>query len=86
MGADRLLMLHDEATCGIVKDINRTTRLLGAENNGKVTCYLDSLLFALFARLDSFEVCLYVILLGSLTNLVGRPCCIISSMTSPGGV
>ncbi|KAF8428623.1 ubiquitin carboxyl-terminal hydrolase-domain-containing protein [Tirmania nivea] len=54
-----LLILHDESTCGIVKNINRATRLLGAENNGKVTCYLDSLLFALFARLDSFEAMLY---------------------------
>lgn len=54
-----LLILHDESTSGIVKDIKRTTRLLGAENNGKVTCYLDSLLFALFARLDSFEAMLY---------------------------
>lgn len=50
-----LLVLHDEASCGIVKEINKV-RLLGAENNGKVTCYLDSLLFALFARLDLFEV------------------------------
>lgn len=75
-------MLHDESTCGIVKDINRTTRLLGAENNGKVTCYLDSLLFALFARLDSFEVCLSHILWRSLTDFVERPCFIISLMTS----
>lgn len=55
-GTCSLLLLHDESTCGIVKEINRGIPLLGAENNGKVTCYLDSLLFALFARLDSFEV------------------------------
>ncbi|PUU83352.1 hypothetical protein B9Z19DRAFT_1073134 [Tuber borchii] len=30
--------------------------MLGAENNGGVTCYLDTLLFAMFARLDAFEV------------------------------
>jgi len=67
-----LLILLDESTCGIVKDINRTTRLLGAENNGKVTCYLDSLLFALFARLDSFEVCRLTFLRDSLTDLIEK--------------
>ena len=65
-------MLHDESTCGIVKDISRTTRLLGAENNGKVTCYLDSLLFALFARLDSFEVRRPHISQGALANLMEK--------------
>lgn len=29
--------------------------MLGAENRGNVTCYLDSLLFAMFSRLDAFE-------------------------------
>jgi hypothetical protein len=29
--------------------------MLGAENRGAVTCYLDSLLFAMFAKLESFE-------------------------------
>ncbi|KAF8463584.1 ubiquitin carboxyl-terminal hydrolase-domain-containing protein [Kalaharituber pfeilii] len=57
--AVELLLLHDEATVGIVKEVKSKIPLLGAENNGKVTCYLDSLLFALFARLDSFEAMLY---------------------------
>lgn len=29
--------------------------MLGAENRGNVTCYLDSLLFAMFAHLNAFE-------------------------------
>lgn len=33
--------------------------MLGAENRGNVTCYLDSLLFAMFARLGSFEPILH---------------------------
>ena len=31
----------------------------GAENREGVTCYLDSLLFSMFARLGSFEPILY---------------------------
>lgn len=29
--------------------------MLGAENRGNVTCYLDALLFAMFANLTAFE-------------------------------
>ena len=84
-GSNSLLVLHDEASCGIVKEINKV-RLLGAENNGKVTCYLDSLLFALFARLDSFEVGERQPPLWSLTANLKRQCFTISLMTSLGGV
>jgi hypothetical protein len=34
---------------------NPKTNMLGAENRGAVTCYLDSLLFAMFAKLEAFE-------------------------------
>lgn len=34
---------------------SRYHRLMGADNRNGVTCYLDSLLFAMFARLESFE-------------------------------
>lgn len=34
-------------------------KLLGAENRNAVTCYLDSTLFAMFAKLDNFEPMLY---------------------------
>ncbi|KAK9375907.1 ubiquitin carboxyl-terminal hydrolase-domain-containing protein [Lipomyces chichibuensis] len=33
--------------------------MLGAENLNNVTCYLDALLFAMYARLESFEPILY---------------------------
>lgn len=29
--------------------------MLGAENRGGVTCYIDALLFAMFCRLEAFE-------------------------------
>lgn len=29
--------------------------MLGAENRGGVTCYLDALLFAMFCKLDAYE-------------------------------
>jgi hypothetical protein len=32
--------------------------MVGAVNRSNVTCYIDSLLFAMFSRLDSFEVIL----------------------------
>ncbi|KAJ9628579.1 hypothetical protein H2203_002480 [Taxawa tesnikishii (nom. ined.)] len=44
---------------GEIKPYNPDTKLLGAENREAVTCYLDALLFAMFARLDSFEAMLY---------------------------
>ncbi|CAK3941448.1 Hypothetical predicted protein [Lecanosticta acicola] len=57
--AFRLLMLLQETYEGIVRPYNPETKLLGAINREMVTCYLDALLFAMFARLDSFEAMLY---------------------------
>ncbi|EME82161.1 uncharacterized protein MYCFIDRAFT_215597 [Pseudocercospora fijiensis CIRAD86] len=57
--AFRLLMLLQETYEGIVKPYQPTTKLVGAVNRDSVTCYLDALLFAMFARLDSFEAMLY---------------------------
>jgi hypothetical protein len=57
--AFRLLMLLEETYEGIVRPFDPNTRLLGAENRGSVTCFLDALLFGMFARLDSFEAMLY---------------------------
>ena len=42
-----------------MRDYSPSVKLLGAENRQNVTCYLDSLLFAMFARLDCFEAILY---------------------------
>jgi hypothetical protein len=55
----RLLLLFEDTYEGLVKTYDPSTKLLGAENREGVTCYLDALLFAMFARLDSFEAMLY---------------------------
>lgn len=55
---DLLLLLQDSIE-GIIRGYTPKTKLLGAENRSGVTCYLDALLFAMFARLDCFEAILY---------------------------
>ncbi|KAL4870511.1 hypothetical protein BDV12DRAFT_165744 [Aspergillus spectabilis] len=57
--AFELLLLAEDSIEGIIKGYSPSTKLLGAENREGVTCYLDALLFAMFARLDSFEGLLY---------------------------
>ncbi|KAI9729969.1 MAG: hypothetical protein M1834_006167 [Cirrosporium novae-zelandiae] len=57
--AYELLVLYEDAMEGIVRDYNPETKLLGAENRQNTTCYLDALLFAMFARLGNFEAILY---------------------------
>ncbi|KAF2142805.1 uncharacterized protein K452DRAFT_357885 [Aplosporella prunicola CBS 121167] len=54
-----MLVLFQDSLEGILRDYNPNTKLLGAENRESVTCYLDALLFAMFARLDSFEAMLF---------------------------
>jgi cobalamin-dependent methionine synthase I len=54
-----LLVLANESIEGEVKDYTPGITMLGAINRNMVTCYLDALLFAMFARLDSFEAMLY---------------------------
>ncbi|KAK8246542.1 ubiquitin C-terminal hydrolase family protein [Phyllosticta capitalensis] len=54
-----LLVLFEDSLEGILRDYNPKLKLLGAENRNAVTCYLDSLLFAMFARLDCFEAMLF---------------------------
>jgi hypothetical protein len=54
-----LLVLANESLEGELKDYNPNVDMLGAINRNMVTCYLDALLFAMFARLDSFEAMLY---------------------------
>jgi hypothetical protein len=53
--AFEMLCLFQESVEGTIKPYNPETNMLGAENRGSVTCYLDSLLFAMFGRLSSFE-------------------------------
>ncbi|KAK5109434.1 hypothetical protein LTR62_006993 [Meristemomyces frigidus] len=57
--AYKLLLLLQWTYEGIVQAYNPQTKLLGAVNRENVTCYADALLFAMFARLDSFEAMLY---------------------------
>ncbi|KAF2175287.1 cysteine proteinase [Zopfia rhizophila CBS 207.26] len=54
-----LLILANDSFEGILKDFDPSVKMLGAENRNMVTCYLDALLFAMFARLDSFEAMLF---------------------------
>lgn len=52
-----LLILSDSSEF-LVRDYDAQTKLLGSENREGVTCYLDSVLFSIFAKLDSFEAML----------------------------
>ncbi|KAI1738482.1 cysteine proteinase [Xylaria scruposa] len=53
--AIELLELVQASLAGEIFSYNPDTQMLGAENRGNVTCYLDALLFAMFAKLDAFE-------------------------------
>ncbi|KAK3048706.1 hypothetical protein LTR09_010015 [Extremus antarcticus] len=57
--AFKMLMMLEDTYEGIMKPHDPSVKLLGAVNRGMTTCYLDALLFAMFARLDSFEAMLY---------------------------
>ena len=57
--AFQLLVLFEDSWEGIIKPYNPDRKMLGAENRESVTCFLDALLFAMFARLGSFEAMLY---------------------------
>lgn len=53
--AVEILLLHQKSMSGSIIPYNPNVRMLGAENRGNVTCYLDALLFAMFAKLEAFE-------------------------------
>ena len=57
--AYELLILLEDSEEGIIRPYDSNTKLLGAVNREGVTCYLDALLFAMFARLGSFEAMLF---------------------------
>jgi hypothetical protein len=50
-----MLRMQQKAFAGIIEPYNPNVEMVGAENRGAVTCYLDALLFAMFAKLESFE-------------------------------
>ncbi|KAL1881857.1 hypothetical protein Daus18300_000910 [Diaporthe australafricana] len=53
--AMELLILHQKSISGAIVSYNPNVNMQGAENRGNVTCYLDALLFAMFAKLEAFE-------------------------------
>ena len=57
--AFELLVLANDSFEGILKEYDPKVKMLGAVNRNMTTCYLDALLFAMFARLDSFEAMLF---------------------------
>ncbi|KAF2404671.1 cysteine proteinase [Trichodelitschia bisporula] len=68
--AFELLLLFQDALHGVVRPLDMEMKLLGAENRENVTCYIDSLLFAMFARTDSFDTMLTAERDGDLRRLV----------------
>lgn len=57
--AVEMVILFQESVDGVIKRYDPSVHMRGAENRQGVTCYLDALLFAMFARLGSFEPILY---------------------------
>lgn len=53
-------MMFKESEEGLIRPYNPDIKMLGAVNRESTTCYLDSLLFAMFARLACFEAMLYM--------------------------
>ncbi|KAK0636263.1 ubiquitin carboxyl-terminal hydrolase-domain-containing protein [Bombardia bombarda] len=53
--ATDILKLQQQAWSGIIQPYNPNVPMVGAENRGAVTCYLDALLFAMFAKMGAFE-------------------------------
>ncbi|CAI2162147.1 13799_t:CDS:2 [Funneliformis geosporum] len=49
-----------EAEEGIIVDIQKDIVMLGCENDRVTSCYIDSVLFAMFARIQSFDGLLFV--------------------------
>ena len=54
-----LLVIAQESKEGIIREIDPGVKMLGAVNRKGVSCFLDAVLFAMFARLPSFEAILY---------------------------
>ncbi|KAF5023238.1 hypothetical protein F66182_4713 [Fusarium sp. NRRL 66182] len=47
--------IEQKAAAGIITPYDPSVDMVGAENRGNVTCYLDALLFSMFAKIDAFE-------------------------------
>ncbi|KAI4251677.1 MAG: hypothetical protein LQ352_004720 [Teloschistes flavicans] len=57
--AFELMKLLKEAEAGLIRPYDPHVEMLGAVNREGTTCYLDSLLFAMFTRTKVFEAMLY---------------------------
>lgn len=57
--AFEIMMLLRESEEGIIKQYDPSIKMLGAVNRESTTCYLDSLLFAMFMESKCFEAMLY---------------------------
>ncbi|KAJ3494625.1 hypothetical protein NLG97_g3960 [Lecanicillium saksenae] len=49
------ISIEQKSAAGTILPYNPAIHMLGAENRGGVTCYLDALLFSMFCKLDAFE-------------------------------
>ncbi|KAF7558644.1 hypothetical protein G7046_g5524 [Stylonectria norvegica] len=47
--------IEQKSASGVVIPYDPNIEMVGAENRGNVTCYLDALLFAMFSKLTAFE-------------------------------
>jgi DNA polymerase III gamma/tau subunit len=52
--ATELLILFQEAVDGIIRPYDPLVEMKGAVNRHAVSCYLDSVLFSMFGRLNAF--------------------------------
>ena len=57
--AYRFLLALSDSSEGLIANYDSAIKLRGSVNRQGVTCYLDSTLFSMFSRLDSFEAMLY---------------------------
>ncbi|KAF7528207.1 hypothetical protein G7054_g10224 [Neopestalotiopsis clavispora] len=53
--AVEIMQLQRKAYSGTIVPYDPNVHMVGAVNRGMVTCYLDALLFAMFAKLEAFE-------------------------------
>lgn len=49
------IQMQQKAQAGEIVPYDPNVEMAGAVNRGNVTCYLDSLLFAMFSKLQAFE-------------------------------
>lgn len=47
--------IEQKAASGVIVPYDPSVEMVGAENRGAVTCYLDALLFAMFSKMTAFE-------------------------------